>query len=241
MKTIVMSLASVLVVAGVSFAQDGGAETGQCPDAKTECGGEAKAECGGEAKAECGGEAKAECGGEVQQAKAGGCCAEEAQTAQVDDACGSEEGCGGCMEMASNPVFDQMKTLVGEWTGKRGEETMHVTYRLTANGTVLIETLMPGTPHEMLTVYHLDGSDLMLTHYCASGSQPTMKMKAVKDGAFHFEHVGGSNCDPAKGFMGGLVMQIADGKLKHNWSVLKDGKAVQHVEFELTRARETKK
>ena len=137
-------------------------------------------------------------------------------------------------------VFDQMKTLVGEWTGKMGEETLNVSYRLTAHGTALVETLMPGTDEEMVTIYHLDGTDLVMTHFCASGSQPTMKMVKVKDGAFVFEHTGGTNCDPAKGFMGGLELTMVDGKLKFDWTVLKDGKAAKHIQFELARARETK-
>ncbi|MCK7511304.1 MAG: hypothetical protein MZV70_49445 [Desulfobacterales bacterium] len=51
-----------------------------------------------------------------------------------------------------------------------------VTYRITANGSVVLETLFPGTDHEMLTLYHLDNDRLGLTHYCAMGNQPRMEL-----------------------------------------------------------------
>ena len=45
-------------------------------------------------------------------------------------------------------------------------------YGVTAAGTAVMEALFPETDHEMLTVYHLEGNDLVLTHYCAMGNQP---------------------------------------------------------------------
>ena len=75
---------------------------------------------------------------------------------------------------------DRLKTLAGEWRGTmgqrgKGEETT-VTYRLIANNSALAETLFPGTPHEMITVYHLDSDKLLLTHYCTAGNQPTLAL-----------------------------------------------------------------
>jgi hypothetical protein len=48
-------------------------------------------------------------------------------------------------------------------------------YRLTGGGTAVEETIFPGEPFEMTTMYHLDGERLVLTHYCASGNQPHME------------------------------------------------------------------
>jgi hypothetical protein len=69
-------------------------------------------------------------------------------------------------------AFQKLKNLNGEWTGtaesKQGPAAA-VSYHLTANGNTLMETLFPGTDHEMISMYYLDGKDLVLTHYCAMG------------------------------------------------------------------------
>src|SRR5262245_38219364 len=83
---------------------------------------------------------------------------------------------------ATSPAFDAMKKLVGDWVpdGKPDQPVMS-SYKLTSNGSVLHETLFPGTGHEMVTVYHMDGPDLICTHYCALGNQPRLKYQAGKD------------------------------------------------------------
>ena len=61
------------------------------------------------------------------------------------------------------------------------------------------ETLFPGQPHEMVSIYHRDGGDLVMTHYCVLGNQP--RMKADRNSSadqIHFQFAGGSNLDPAK-------------------------------------------
>ena len=66
--------------------------------------------------------------------------------------------------------FKQLKTLAGEWrgTGTHGEDVTEaiISYRITAAGSVVMETMAAGTEFEMITMYHLNGEDLMLTHYC---------------------------------------------------------------------------
>lgn len=45
----------------------------------------------------------------------------------------------------------------------------------------MVETLFPGSPHEMLSIYHLDEGTLMLTHYCVLQNQPCMRALPMKD------------------------------------------------------------
>ena len=93
-----------------------------------------------------------------------------------------------------------MKTLAGDWTGE-GHHGMAtpVNYKVSANGTVVMETLFAGTPHEMLTLYYLAGNDLVATHYCAGANQPHFKLDTAKstpdDLVFAFD--GGTNLDTA--------------------------------------------
>ena len=71
---------------------------------------------------------------------------------------------------------DLIKKLEGEWKVTGGDEHHgkegKVTYKVTAAGSTLMETQFPGTGHEMVTMYHLDGDELKATHYCAAGNQP---------------------------------------------------------------------
>ena len=79
-------------------------------------------------------------------------------------------------------VFDPLKMLAGEWAAaedtpsfKRGELISR--YALTGGGTALVDTLFPGKPYEMATVYHRDGADLALSHDCSSGNQPHLRAR----------------------------------------------------------------
>ena len=99
--------------------------------------------------------------------------------------------------------LDRLKKLVGTWVmadkdGKPTDQVVSV-IKVIGGGSVVHETLFPGQAHEMVSVYHRDGSDLVMTHYCALGNQPRMKAdpKSPKN-QLHFEFVGGTNIDPAK-------------------------------------------
>src|SRR5687768_10780544 len=80
----------------------------------------------------------------------------------------------GAAEKPKNPgakaAFERIKQLAGDWMEKdpkTGKEMVMTRFRVTANGTAVEEIVMPGAPHEMVTIYHLDGDSLLLTHYCA--------------------------------------------------------------------------
>lgn len=79
-------------------------------------------------------------------------------------------------------AFEQMKTLVGKWTGKvdigQGPVDMTLEYRLIAGGSVLEERCFPGTPNEMITMYYDRDNKLGMTHYCMFGNRPEMKFKS---------------------------------------------------------------
>jgi hypothetical protein len=104
---------------------------------------------------------------------------------------------------AAHPGLERMKKLAGTWVAadKDGKPTDQVVsvIKVTANGSVVHETLFPGSDHEMVSIYHRDGADLVMTHYCALGNQPRMKAdpKSPKN-QIHFVFDGGTNLDPAK-------------------------------------------
>src|SRR6266567_269215 len=85
-----------------------------------------------------------------------------------------------------NQPFDLMKSLAGNWEGKNNmDESVQVSYRLTGGGSALmseIQTQMRGRGEGMISMIHMDGGRLLLTHYCAAGNQPRMQASASPDG-----------------------------------------------------------
>jgi hypothetical protein len=116
---------------------------------------------------------------------------------------------------------------------------VEVDYRLTGGGTAVVETRFKGTPHEMVTVYHCDGPDIVLTHYCAAGNQPRMRLATPGARELVFEFDGGTNLDPKKdGHMhvGRLELVDAD-HLKTRWSYYSGGKLDHDAQFEIARVK----
>ena len=99
--------------------------------------------------------------------------------------------------------LERMKKLAGTWVeadkdGKPTDKVVSV-IKVTAAGSTVTETLFPGQPHEMMSVYHRDGADLVMTHYCALGNQPRMKADPKSPpNQIRFLFAGGTNLDPAK-------------------------------------------
>jgi hypothetical protein len=99
-------------------------------------------------------------------------------------------------------AFEMLKGLEGHWEGTLGTrdgEPIVVDYRVTANGTTVMETMFPGTPEEMVTMYYLEGDELVMTHYCARGNQPRMRLQESSDfEMLSFVYEDGSNVDPTQ-------------------------------------------
>ena len=139
--------------------------------------------------------------------------------------------------------LDALKALVGTWeaseAGKDGKPQAAV-YRLTSAGSAVEETLFPGSDHEMVTMYTMDGDDLVMTHYCALGNQPHMKAKApVAAGRIEFEFVSGGNMKSRDEMhMDSLTMTIPDADhVNSDWRLWKDGKVVKTVSLAFTRKK----
>jgi len=100
--------------------------------------------------------------------------------------------------MTAADAFASIKKLEGEWRGPammKGMPPSHSIYRITAGGSAVQETIFPGTKMEMLSVYHMDKGSLLMTHYCALGNQPRMKLNTRRSTATElvFDFDGGTN------------------------------------------------
>jgi hypothetical protein len=135
-------------------------------------------------------------------------------------------------------AFEQLKKLVGTWEGTAEDNGLKVVYKLTGAGTTLVETQMPGTPMEMVSMYHMDGADLMMTHYCAAGNQPTMKYVPGKGGkSLDFDFVKGSNMKPEDMHIHAARIRILSAdSMESDWIGYSQGKPAGTVTFKLKRA-----
>jgi hypothetical protein len=103
----------------------------------------------------------------------------------------------------THPSLERLKKLAGTWVavGADGKPTDQVVsvIKVTAGGSAVLETLFPGQPQEMVSVYYCDGDDLVMTHYCMLGNQPHMKADPNSPpNQICFKFAGGSNLDAAK-------------------------------------------
>ena len=106
-------------------------------------------------------------------------------------------------DQPKHPTFEKLKKLVGTWVeadkdGKPTDKVMSI-IKVTAGGSAVQETQFPGEPMEMVSVYHLDKGDLLMTHYCVLGNQPRMKADPTSPpNQIRWQFTGGTNLDPAK-------------------------------------------
>lgn len=145
-------------------------------------------------------------------------------------------------DVGAKAAFEKLKGLVGTWEGQAHGETLTVVFKTTGAGSALVETQFPGSPHEMVSVYHLDGDDLRMTHYCAVGNQPRVVLdrKASKADDLIFAFDGGTNLDPAKDIHihdVRITLRDAD-HIESRWVAYQNGKPSERAEnFVLTRKK----
>lgn len=85
-------------------------------------------------------------------------------------------------QSAAQKSFDQLKALAGSWDGSLDGQPLHVTLRVTSMGNTLMHEMKGAGPDNPITMVHLDGDHLVLTHYCDAGNQPHMVATISPDG-----------------------------------------------------------
>lgn len=135
-----------------------------------------------------------------------------------------------------------LKSLAGRWSGPAHEGAdapSEFEFRVTAGGSVVEEREFVGTPHEMLTVYHMQGEDLVATHYCMLGNQP--RARAVKSSAanalrFDCDGKPGNAASHDDQHIHGWSIKLAeDGALHYDAALHENGKVKEEPSFVLTR------
>jgi hypothetical protein len=141
-------------------------------------------------------------------------------------------------------MFNPIAQLAGDWTmqSPEGETFVASRFSQTANNSAVREIMFPGDAHEMTNLYHMDGNDLVITHYCAAGNQPRMVASRAKQTAegtvYYFDLDSVSNLRPEHDhYMGNMTLTILnDGTLREDWrSYQRDGSLSDPTTFVMTR------
>ncbi|MGH9787307.1 MAG: hypothetical protein ACRD4U_01220 [Candidatus Acidiferrales bacterium] len=142
-------------------------------------------------------------------------------------------------------VFEQFKALSGQW---RGESTKgwegDSAYRLLARDSVVMITseFDDGPGRGMVTLVHMDGDRLMLTHYCEARNQPRLIATAAEDDGrtVLFTFLDGTNM-PSRdaGHMDKAVYRF-DGpdQFRSRWTWYQKGQETWFEDIRYTRIRE---
>lgn len=140
----------------------------------------------------------------------------------------------------SELTFERLTALVGEWEGVQSGTEFQVTYTLTADGSALMEEFRPRNGAAMVTVFTVDGDQLIATHYCSARNQPQMITEEIADPysknvAFSLVRVTGLKT-PDDWHNTGLVLILEDrDHLTQEWTYHYKGETGKTF-FHLTRA-----
>jgi len=143
----------------------------------------------------------------------------------------------------AHKTFDQLKGLEGNWAGTNSQgQPLQVTFRLTAGGSALMSEIVGHDPDKhgpenMITMFHMDGDRLVMTHYCGAGNQPRMKVVSSDAKTVSFEFFDGTNIGPSDGHMQHVTFSQPDADHHiDEWVFLDHGKETKEV-FTLARVK----
>jgi hypothetical protein len=144
---------------------------------------------------------------------------------------------------AAHRGFEKIKALSGDWEVSavpgdhdHGPMAGSVSYKLTAGGSAVLETLFGGSEHEMVTLYYVDGDTLALTHYCMLGNRPHMVAQPQSSpDKITFKCADGDKIESEDHMHQATFTFVDPDHLKTEWVLYKGGKPAGTHAFELTR------
>jgi len=146
---------------------------------------------------------------------------------------------------ASKQGYGHLKTLEGKWVGTSTKGWKEqIQYSLIAGGSAIEERSFDAHPGEtMLTLFHMDGDRLMLTHYCAAKNQPRLLATNISpDGnTIEFTFLDATNLPSRdKGHMDKAVFHFLDANhFTTRWTWYQDGKEKWLEEITMERLRDS--
>lgn len=139
-------------------------------------------------------------------------------------------------ETGAKATFEKLKSLEGSWSGKTTDgRPVQVSFRVTSGGSAIMSEIQG--EEDMITMFHLDGDRLMMTHYCGAGNQPRMVGSMSPDGkTVNFDFLDATNLSAQPGHMNQMHLTMTDASHHaEDWDFLMpDGKHM-HEHFDLER------
>ena len=140
-------------------------------------------------------------------------------------------------QSSAQKTLDRFKSMAGTWQGKSlSGGTSEVTYRLTAGGTaVMADMHMAG--EDMVSMYYVNGDELLMTHFCPTNNQPRMKAVISPDlNTVSFDFMDATNLSgPNAGHMHRAVFLFSDADhYTEEWTWKQEGKDTK-MHFEMQR------
>jgi hypothetical protein len=134
--------------------------------------------------------------------------------------------------------FDLLKQMEGNWAGKNQKgDPIQVSFRMTAGGSALMSEIHGHGPENMISMFHMDGDRLVMTHYCGAGNQPRMKVIASDAKSVSFEFFDGTNIGPGDGHMQHVTFTEPDADHHvEEWVFVDHGKEMKEL-FTLERVK----
>ena len=91
----------------------------------------------------------------------------------------------------------RLRTLVGTWertdASTAAQKAFRIRYRLISADTALVEEFGDPAKQVTQTVFHVDGTRLLATHYCAQGNQPRLLLRVDVPDTLVFEFLDATN------------------------------------------------
>lgn len=151
---------------------------------------------------------------------------------------------GGQAARAEDDPFARIKRLEGTWyavdaQGRVTEQVASV-FRVTANGHSVQEIMFPGSPNEMVNMYYRDVDNVLVTHYCAGGNQPTLRLVPTpQPGVIRLEFHDITNMVTIddEHMHEATYRILGEDRLKTEWVTFVSGRAGETARFELVRRR----
>jgi hypothetical protein len=143
-------------------------------------------------------------------------------------------------EIDANLAFSRLKALAGDWEVSSARSQGHSRFEVIANGSVVLEHFTKAGAEEMLTAYHLDGGQLVLTHYCLAGNQPRMVAEKFdpSSGELDFAFAGGTNIAPGAGHMHDATFRlVSSDSFSAKWDFVEASKVKFSEEIRYTRVK----
>ncbi len=157
---------------------------------------------------------------------------------------GEQEECKLPPAYIGSAEFEKMKSLAGAWEGESPmspDGRMKMVYEVTSNGSAVVERCSPGTPYEMVSVYHDEKGKLAMTHYCAFGNQPKLTLASSSANKVKLVFAKGNAIKPKQEtHMHSVEMTFAGpDHIRQEWVGYRNGKPQPPTIITLARMKET--